>query len=289
MARSLTVSVSPSNNTPSPWLTSILGKLNEVVMVLQVAEDDTRCAFVQGLEDVPVKQVTGKRDCVITAEPYPMLSFRYEPTPALFANLSHDERRQFMYHQGRLVCRWLHIVTVNNNGKDYGGVVRGIYPHEADATPSRPTSAGSSVYSDVGGDFVMIDHPITARSGKRCRRSSSLEEIDQPFKTGPALPTKHARYTYGDAFCGAGGAATGAAQAGLHVMWGLDSDHHAMQAFAYNYPRAQFFLMNAHDFPPDGVTLWRLKVDILHLSPPCCYWSPAQYVDEISKKISMLT
>jgi DNA (cytosine-5)-methyltransferase 1 len=34
--------------------------------------------------------------------------------------------------------------------------------------------------------------------------------------------------------------------------------------------------MNAHNFPPKGISKENWKVDVLHLSPPCCYWSPAQ-------------
>jgi DNA (cytosine-5)-methyltransferase 1 len=90
---------------------------------------------------------------------------------------------------------------------------------------------------------------------------------------------KNRLYTFGDIFSGAEGASQGAVQAGLFVNFGVDFNNPAIQAYGYNHPRAEAILMNAHDFAsfestadiPNNV----LRVDILHPSPPCCYFSPA--------------
>ncbi|KAF7861452.1 hypothetical protein EAF04_008017 [Stromatinia cepivora] len=88
--------------------------------------------------------------------------------------------------------------------------------------------------------------------------------------------------TYGDAFCGAGGTTRGAVMAGLRVKWGFDFDHHACTTWRLNFPYATCYEMSSErfvalatpslysSFTPDDV-----KVDILHLSPPCQYFSPA--------------
>jgi DNA (cytosine-5)-methyltransferase 1 len=86
---------------------------------------------------------------------------------------------------------------------------------------------------------------------------------------------KEGRFTFGDVFCGAGGASQGAAQAGYYVQWGLDKEESVLQSYRKNHCTAHIFHCDAHDFP-SGVRKELLGVDLLHLSPPCRFWSPAQ-------------
>ncbi|KFY83095.1 hypothetical protein V500_10177, partial [Pseudogymnoascus sp. VKM F-4518 (FW-2643)] len=91
-------------------------------------------------------------------------------------------------------------------------------------------------------------------------------------------------YTYGDAFCGAGGATRGAHMAGLKVMWGFDFNSHACETWRLNFPSATMYEMSAFDV----CDLWakeakagkpnRAQVDILHISPPCQFFSPAHTI-----------
>jgi DNA (cytosine-5)-methyltransferase 1 len=249
-------------------------------MVLRIDEDDTRCPFVAGLEDVPTAKVLRTRDCVLTNKPYPFLSFRDGPRCAFPAVLSDKEVKQQIFHGGRLACRVVNIRIISKNGKQYSGIVRQLYHREADtsatSTPSKPgvSWANSISVEDNGEDGVVI---VSKSAGKRRTRSNSIEMFDvAPPKRRASLPTKPARYTFGDVFCGAGGASQGAKQAGLLVTWGLDSDKLAIHAYNKNHAGAHAFHRNAHDFPPKDYTNEDLRVDILHLSPPCCYFSPAQ-------------
>ncbi|TAQ88962.1 hypothetical protein B7494_g2725 [Chlorociboria aeruginascens] len=92
------------------------------------------------------------------------------------------------------------------------------------------------------------------------------------------------QYTFGDAFCGAGGTTRGAVMAGLKVKWGFDFNPQPCETWHANFPTAKCYQMASHEFvgraegsenqPGDDV-----KVDILHLSPPCQYFSPAHTVD----------
>ncbi|EDO02578.1 hypothetical protein SS1G_05055 [Sclerotinia sclerotiorum 1980 UF-70] len=88
--------------------------------------------------------------------------------------------------------------------------------------------------------------------------------------------------TYGDAFCGAGGTTRGAVMAGLRVKWGFDFDPHACTTWRLNFPYATCYEMSSDRFvalatpsPYSSFTPNDVKVDILHLSPPCQYFSPA--------------
>lgn len=92
-------------------------------------------------------------------------------------------------------------------------------------------------------------------------------------------PASQKRYTFGDVFCGGGGMSCGAAMAGLLVRWGLDFNLDAMRTYQLNFKDAigectsiEHFL-NASIYPPA-----QYHVDVLHISPPCQSFSPAQTV-----------
>ncbi|KAH7116783.1 S-adenosyl-L-methionine-dependent methyltransferase [Dendryphion nanum] len=249
-------------------------KLNELVMILRVAEVDQDSPFIQGLEDFSLKDVLRKRDCVVTQKPYPMLSFRENMSQY---KMEKDLLKEFLFHQGPLVCRAVHIVYITQTGKDYSGIIRRIYGHEADeirtsTDPSLSIHSSNECEEDSG---CLIDIPVLSATNKRCDHTPSFKEKDSSSKLRPSLPLKNKIYTFGDVFCGAGGASTGASNAGLVIKWGLDHDELAIQAFATNYPQAFTFNIDAHDFPDMKDFRDLLRVDILHLSPPCCYWSPA--------------
>ncbi|KAF2872901.1 S-adenosyl-L-methionine-dependent methyltransferase [Massariosphaeria phaeospora] len=256
-------------------------KLNELVMILHVRENDARSPYVQGLEDVAINDVIGVRQCLITNKSYSLLNWRHFLVPAFYMGKTKEETKRSVFHEGRLVCRWLNVLVIHKNGKPYGGVVRHMYSHEADArSRSTESSRTASIVLDEDEDVTIFNHRAMRAQGRRARGDSTetLDIFPKKERKGPNPPTKRPCYTYGDAFCGAGGASQGAVQADLHVLWGLDHDHHAIQAFAYNHPDAKTFLMNAHDFPLPGTPKNELRVDILHLSPPCNYWSPAHTV-----------
>ncbi|CZT40862.1 uncharacterized protein RSE6_00528 [Rhynchosporium secalis] len=81
-------------------------------------------------------------------------------------------------------------------------------------------------------------------------------------------------YTYGDAFCGAGGATRGSVAAGLEVTWGLDFDKNAGKTWKANFSTATHYEMWAHDLVAQINASVDLFVDVLHLSPPCQVFSP---------------
>ncbi|KAF8859361.1 S-adenosyl-L-methionine-dependent methyltransferase [Acephala macrosclerotiorum] len=98
------------------------------------------------------------------------------------------------------------------------------------------------------------------------------------------------KLTYGDAFCGGGGSTRGALMAGLHIRWGFDFNKHACSTWTANFPHAANYQESAHDFVSrcqyhlrthsEGSSARdKFKVDILHLSPPCQFFSPAHTVD----------
>ncbi|RAR08341.1 S-adenosyl-L-methionine-dependent methyltransferase [Stemphylium lycopersici] len=261
-------------------------KTNELAMVLRVDEHDQRPPLVAGIEDVSIDEVIRIRECTLTNKPYPFLSFRAEGRSAYPISMTNEEIKRQMFEGGQLTCRVMNIQYIRKNAKPYSGVVRHLYAREADTAASPPVShdglsreTSITLEVDRDEDYVVVNKRSDRK--RRTRPASfELEMFDQePPKQKAPHPTKKGRLIFADVFCGAGGASQGASQAGYFVAWGLDNDERAIQAYGRNHPSAHTFKMNAHDFPPRNVSKYDLRVDVVHLSPPCCYWSPAHTCD----------
>ncbi|KAI9880748.1 MAG: hypothetical protein M1830_000637 [Pleopsidium flavum] len=122
---------------------------------------------------------------------------------------------------------------------------------------------------------------------KTFRATACLEPVAQEFLKQEVSPRKGSRsetlqhkqrYTFGDAFCGAGGTSRGAKGAGFHVEWGFDFDPAAITSYQLNFYNAKCIVAWAHDFAEISVGD-ESKVDVLHLSPPCQVFSFAHTVD----------
>ncbi|EUC35618.1 hypothetical protein COCCADRAFT_3158 [Bipolaris zeicola 26-R-13] len=255
-------------------------KLNELAMVLRIKEQDDRTPLVAGLEDVNIDEVYRIRDCTLTNKPYPFLSFRTSGRLAVPVGINQEEIKLQIFHAGRLTCRVINIQYMNQHGKSYSGVVRYLYGEEADklgnvdqltqAGASRKTAISIGVEDD---DCVIVTKDcFTSRNRKRRMRADSSGLATPRSKA--TFSSKRDQLTYGDVYCGVGGASQGALQAGYSVAWGLDKDDRAVEAYKLNHRSAYAFKMDAHNFPPPGISKEAWRVDVLHLSPPCCYWSP---------------
>jgi C-5 cytosine-specific DNA methylase len=136
----------------------------------------------------------------------------------------------------------------------------------------RPSSnqrgkVGMLRYATSGSSALSKEHPATPSSCSSRSKTTSPLSIQQK---------RIRRYTFGDAFCGAGGTSRGAKMAGLRVEWGFDSAVNPISSFQSN-----FFGAHAYHSSADCFTQLQdddHKVDILHISPPCQPFSPAHTV-----------
>ena len=242
-------------------------------MVLNVHDDDPRPAFVQATEDVSIDQVVQKREIVFSPRPYvPGVGldtfrdvYRTERYPKHWPALTTDEQRKDAFHNARLVCRNVHILRHDKNGKFREGEIHLMYRRECGSQAKDATQHGNSRSAAINVD----DNDETPDLSNSHRRQG---------------PVKRGRYTSADTFCCGGGASQGAVQAGFDVTWALDKDNVSLQTYALNHPGVVILMMDAHDFGSiKGQEIQdfntgrktSIKVDLLHLSPPCCYWSPA--------------
>ncbi|KAF3155937.1 hypothetical protein TWF569_007977 [Orbilia oligospora] len=129
-------------------------------------------------------------------------------------------------------------------------------------------------------------------------------EADEAFRQNtiasgaPGLrePVNKHQYTFGDFFCGAGGASCGAKIAGLKIAYGVDKWEDALMSYERNYGKSKAIKADICEFAanPFSVSLpaSRLYADVIHLSCPCQFYSPVHTVpgknDEMNEVASLV-
>ena len=120
--------------------------------------------------------------------------------------------------------------------------------------------------------------------------AGAIQSHNQPMH-GPSIRSPGQTLTFGDAFCGAGGTTRGAVMAGLKVKWGFDFWEHACVTWKANFGDAACYCMPSEEFVGMAQSHscgdpTEVKVDILHLSPPCQYFSPAHTVNGVDDEMN---
>ncbi|KAF5873123.1 putative c-5 cytosine methyltransferase protein [Botrytis fragariae] len=168
---------------------------------------------------------------------------------------------------------------------------RGPYPEASIPLPSCPApSPKIPPHLEISSSELASPPPsgIVDLSSHQSRASSliSAHSSRPPSLKEALVLAPEQTFTYGDAFCGAGGTTRGAVMAGLRVKWGFDFDQHACTTWRLNFPGATCYEMSSERFvslatssPYSSDIPNDVKVDILHLSPPCQYFSPAHTVE----------
>jgi len=85
-------------------------------------------------------------------------------------------------------------------------------------------------------------------------------------------------YTYFDAFSGSGFASRGALLAGLLHLGAFDQDGNAQLNFRLNFPNVKLWEMRQDQFLRLRAARYKGRIDVLHISFPCKYFSPAHTV-----------
>ena len=141
-------------------------------------------------------------------------------------------------------------------------------PSKHNVTLRPPTTLTSTLASLP----QMPPNLLTPRGSRLPQTPTSQPQALRP--SDPATSTQ--RYTVGDSFCGAGGMSHGCIMAGLRVEWGFDFNPHACRSYELNFYATRLYRIWAHEF--SGLKEDH-KVDILHLSPPCQFFSDAHTVE----------
>ncbi|KAF3910116.1 hypothetical protein AA313_de0205133 [Arthrobotrys entomopaga] len=137
---------------------------------------------------------------------------------------------------------------------------------------------------EKGLEIIDLSKPFTIPNKEFGSISTPIiiTENQKPFVfPSKAVPRKcgqrRRKYTFGDAFCGAGGATCGAVMAGFKVRWGVDHDEAAITAWRSNFGRSLGYQEDVHEFVSRH-SKSTIRVDLLHLSPPCQFFSWARTI-----------
>ncbi|KAF2636408.1 S-adenosyl-L-methionine-dependent methyltransferase [Massarina eburnea CBS 473.64] len=252
-------------------------KLNDLVMMLEVARYDNRPHHVQGITEVSTTEVIGKRICKFTNLTYELMGLKTSSIfiPGRIARTGDSQAiSDFLFHNSPLYCRWVNITINEPNGKPYGGEVRRLYKREKEEYEHMSKSAPvkgppkDDQFDDEGWAFIENPHKILRRSG-------SVESLDDDYDPRRrTIPSRPAKYKFADIFCGAGGASYGAVEAGLTVQYGVEIDKNVIESYHYNHPNSKPLAMDAHNFPAKASgNRKKYGVDQVHFSTTCKYFA----------------
>lgn len=190
--------------------------------------------------------------------------------------------------QGILICRWRYVRGIDNkiyrtqyNETTY---TRGNFDEKL-LIPLEATDSIDGSYSSYKRHCYrqrFSSNPDSPRDDSQERKHISKREDEVtnnrgvPSDRSQRVDNTSSSYTFGDAFAGCGGMSRAALMAELEVKWGFDMDPIAMKAYRMNFPNADARLERADEFVASGTDA-KLKVDILHASPPCQPFSIANH------------
>ncbi|KAG9236084.1 S-adenosyl-L-methionine-dependent methyltransferase, partial [Amylocarpus encephaloides] len=280
-------------------------KLNEVVFCFDVDLDDERTPTMQSTIQITLSQVKKIRSLTATNTFFPTGEREWK---------GYQSKAQ-VEEEGPLIVRWKRTRTFTTaafriNGKFTEEILERSNASEIPSFQNRTLDKvlrsrwrGTTVAGGSSGALGSI--PASAALGDARKRISYVDleaEMAIPTrkrKTSMAalgnrnLPSNQSSniqrdslpaqsYTYGDGFCGSGGATCGAKGAKLNAVYGFDNWETASNSWAINNPSGTIYQVEAYRFITMAETIPELrakvKVDILHLSCPCQFFSPAHTV-----------
>ena len=191
-------------------------------------------------------------------------------TNATYPDFSHETfvetkyiNRMDVETTGRLFCRWKWTEVLRNKKRTTDGKISRLSFHEADESARIKTIDLRDQWRGRGNSASGGSH-VGSKS-----RPLDLAELSKFNMRQPSSSRAVRQYTFGDAFCGAGGASSGAQQAGFYLSWAYDIDEKKVKSYMSNFGRygAECFQAACADFLAlaDSIN-W---VDHLHLSFPC--------------------
>ncbi|KAK4133343.1 S-adenosyl-L-methionine-dependent methyltransferase, partial [Trichocladium antarcticum] len=237
-------------------------KVNEVAMVARLTSSSQIPWQEQSLIEVSADAVGRKRTLKVTNAPFP--EHRYDKGAYSRNGI------KWVEEWGPLVCRFRYELYFNDGcDKPCESAIVRIGEDEADPNYRVPDEQNQNRWR--GGNVP---------GGSYRPNGPSLPVVDvesnQPRDVRAANLVPGQRYTAGDVFAGAGGASRGIERAGVQLLFAVDHWCHAAESL-----RSNFDSTDIHELEVTDVILRkdiRYNPDILHLSPPCQFWSPAHTI-----------
>ncbi|KAJ4424061.1 hypothetical protein N0V82_001308 [Gnomoniopsis sp. IMI 355080] len=227
--------------------------INEVCQILEIDEDDGRPDEQQAMIEVLPHETLAIREFHKTnTDISSPRNCRYgnDTTWGSMLNMEKEEKTRYKQEFAPLTCRWKMKLQYRNASFRKAGKAFGA-------------SAIHLLEDDIHDPAYRI--PDDDRRGEWLRRHPS----------GGRQSWVQREYTYGDAFCGAGGASSGARQGGLKPTIAIDLWESACNSYRRNFPDTVLIRQDIHDFIVSTPVEALPYIDVLHISPPCQHFSPA--------------
>ncbi|RMZ86258.1 hypothetical protein DV737_g66, partial [Chaetothyriales sp. CBS 132003] len=240
---------------------------NELVWVQQYEEGESKPQPAVLCLERPVSEVSKNRDIIFTNQRYPLISAKQMTA---FSNIAQN------YHFGPLFCRWKRIMYRNAKGKVVSEAFRHLMFKDADGI-ARRNNDGEMAFPRIAD---CRSRQLWRGGNTRLGGSHTAIRSTYNVEEGRLENEEVQAYSYGDAFCGAGGASRGALDAGMSVQWGFDLNESAIRSYAANFARhgTECLHESVHDFLTKNDGSEKRRVDVVHASPPCQTFSWAKTV-----------
>lgn len=259
---------------------------NELCLILQIDADDQREDEIQAAVEVPLSHVVGVRKFHYTNTTFPEWRFQ--------ENYETVER---IIEEATLTCRWKYRLVY----KDAASRRRAnAVPHEFvmsriryDEVPSKQRfkKADSHLLHEWRGGKVP-GGSYDIRDNRDIVFPLILDEAAEPVAHDEAVARASLvrkqpgqRYSLADMFCGAGGVSYGARAAGMHVKLACDHSKDACDTYRHHFAGTELREVDIFEFLKE--TPASCRVDVLHLSPPCQFWSPAHTVPGVNDEANI--
>lgn len=248
---------------------------NELGLVLHVDNDDDRPAEVQAATEIHIEKVIRHRYSHFTNADIPW----WRAELGVYRTIAEAEQKGVMMCRWRCIFRYKDGRTRRNymdNAKPTAAPVEFIIEHlnAKDVTKKRfMVNDHHRLFAWRGGRVRGGEYDARNPNGRPVLKLDEVEESELVLiekKPGQ-------KYTFGDMFCGAGGASTGAQKAGFYVKLGCDNHAGACNTYEKVFPGAELHRKDIFELITE-VDTSKPRVDMLHLSPPCQFWSPAHTV-----------
>ena len=221
-------------------------KPNEVCRILQFDDNNVHPAFTH----VDKGAVISKRKLTLTNTLYP----RYARSE-------------------NIVCRWdfqIHTVTRGRTSKRVEEVLERIQASDVpDKTYCKRDDILCSAWRGgrvLGGSWIGDSSTLPV---------DTIDLEDRDLIREATNRQEGQKYTLFDSFSGAGGVSRGAQMSGFKVMYAVDKEETTWATYRMNFPDTQLYKCRVDQFI-DRARKDHIRVDFLHLSPPCQYFSPAK-------------
>lgn len=247
-------------------------KLNEVCMLLHFRQEDGRTPDdFPLLADVKENNVVRKRNIIMTNSMFPEHSALHGLQRQSSSRDQNSPVTRHVEQSGNLFCRWKWTIffladrqTLKREEEFFqrltaGEVIQRKYRVSEDALSNR--WRGGRV---KGGSWK----PGQESPAPFFDVNDVLNERNHLHRT------RDQRYTVFDAFSGAGGVSRGAKNAGFQVTHAVDKSPEVWPTYSLNFPEVVLYKRSIDEFIQQTESS-PIRIDVLHISPPCQYFSPA--------------